>query len=929
MDDSIITSGNKDYYLPQTTVQPQKETPRLQESSSKSVIFQAAERAFSALKRTFSSVGETKPIERPIRKSISQSSFGNVKRCAAANLQKISQGPAKQEIVAPKVKDAQTLVALTAEGGIEKLQTKKAETAHVPPGTANNLLTWLKDNSATLATKTTRVPYTEEDIHQALGAFEKECACSWQQMKHKWGDKLEWMQIINDVRAMQIDQISAKLKQEFPGLQIFDFGSDKLTSDRDLSLSISTNKDKEVLAVERYNQLFAEANWGASAAHIFDNNAYTQFYIESLNTVDHQKEQLEQQNMMSYVMFVRNAGNERWESLKSEILKKADPSNTETLKKQFVRVESLVHQLEGVHNQEMVRTGLQISSEKSLPTENLSDLAKQIESDHTRRDLIITVDNSLHDKYKKEVGETISQRTELNMHMLTMGKKDATPEMRIQAYKQSIEIINTFIDRQVTQPQVDQQIDRLQKQYNVLQKEAAWIEAADPKKAKDLREQAFILKEQIDDRQAAKTKPGQPVIVAEKQTGRLQKQYETLQKEAARIGAEDPKKAKALREQSSIIQKQMKELQAAKVKIQTNVPIEEAAFVATIKKWSACRAEISQAEKQLRELESLPLTINLLKQKTLEASLSGGNTEKYNKVSMQLKEAIHKWENRDQLRTQWKQQIADANKELDSCNQNDIGKLEKLTEMSDKMQLSAEANSMKAQCFAQEAHVTAGAFGFVVQDIQGGHAIARDLGAYMQATNELMGFYHAHQGHAHTPHGKMIEVSKYVGPRLMEGYKRMQEQAASKGIDFPILEKAENIRFFFNELLSIRGGSIHPETVRMGLEQVEDGDIQKWKGELARCKSKTEAMKILEEHGIADKMKLIDKYFTMTDKGGVPDAQQKALVEDITKRHGLPLDKNGEIDTRAVDNIMNGMHAQTIAWMAQLTPEQALMLPQT
>lgn len=185
--------------------------------------------------------------------------------------------------------------------------------------------------------------------------------------------------------------------------------------------------------------------------------------------------------------------------------------------------------------------------------------------------------------------------------------------------------------------------------------------------------------------------------------------------------------------------------------------------------------------------------------------------------------------------------------------------MEALFETADLAKLSAESDEMKAQLFAQEAHVAAGAFAFVVQDIQMGGKAVRTLPEYMQAMNELMGFYHAHQAHASTPQGKMVEVSKYVGPRLMEGYKRMEENARGRGLDFPKPEGWENLRGFFNEIYPLRGGKIPPDSPEMG-----------------------------------------------------------ALVQEIAKRHHIPLTSNGEVDSGSIDRSMNEMQGNVMQWMAKI-----------
>ncbi len=685
------------------------------------------------------------------------------------------------------------------QGVLKKLESKEASKAKIPEGIEHKVSAWLKENEATLKIDSNRVSYEEKDIHKAIEAFKTECQCSWKEMKHRWGSdpsKLIPLQIINDLRKMEIKEITVIVQGRYQGLKVLNAGSSDLTSDCDLSLGLENDRGKEIDAVATYRQVFAERGWGASSAYIFDNNSYTQFYIEQLNNFENQLDQQNMQNTMSLVMFARNAGPANWEALKTSLLKEADPTTGKELEKQFVIVESMVHELQFVNDNETLKEGIKDDGSNSI--KNNPDMASQIRIKNP--DLIIKVDGQLEVKFKTMVKETIEARVELNANIEKM-QKTVDPGDCLNIYKEILGIASKFMNEEIA---------------------------------------------------------------------RLKDQKTNTTAESARIGELDPKKATPLREYSTEITRNIQVLERDLIAFNNISSIDSDSFSTSVKEWGEITSEIKDIKQKLRIINDLPLTLHMLKDQKirLNNSLNGGNVEKtmgkladvedkISNVSLQM----HGVEDKSK---ELKDKLIELNDKLDDLNAEDKMRLDFLLIISDRMQNAIELNSMKAQCFAQEAHVTSGAIGFVVNDIQMEELHARNINGYSQAVNELMGFYHAHQAHSETPHGKMIEVSKYVGPRLMEAYARMEIQATSQRIPFPEIKEQKAIKQFFNELLVLR-------------------------------KSK-----------------------------GLTDGDKQALVEKLGKQYNMPLTKGRVIDSKAIDQIMMNIQAKIIAWVNKLSPEDRL-----
>lgn len=741
---------------------------------------------------------------------------------------------------------------MTRQGKAEKVEARVQESLHLPPGTLEKFMAWRTEKQATNPTFFTashRIPYKDEDVAIALHLFAKECGCSWHQMKHHWAEKPGYMQIINDLRGMEIERISTQLKKEFPGLQIFDFGSNNVKSDRDLSLSISAHPEKEVDAVKRYNALFAESGWGATAAKIFDNNAYTQLYIHTVNQADQVEAQQSQQNLMSLVMYRRNAGESAWEKLKVAAKSGLTPTQAKEVDKQFTLVESSVHEIELMHQSALLEKG--ITKASSTTWLEVGDLVRQLERVHP--DLVISVDNALHDQLKQEIQEIVQGRSVVNLalHKITTS---SDPKQILESYQQAALVGKEFLSQQMRS---------------------------------------------------------------------LEKQWNRLQTEAGRIGETVPEKAVALRLEAKQVKAQM-ELLKAKARMLANVPSEEEAFAKAAAGWGHLREKEKRVQEAIKSLDALPVKLGMMQKQwqQLLANPTGVSMQKFQELQEKITLTQKEIEAAPDHRKNLSLQFIEIQEEMMAIPQKMCGYLDALAEVSDRMQLAAEVNQMKAQCFAQEAHVTAGAFGFVVEDIQKGSDQVRTLSAYAQGMNELMGFYHAHQGHASFPEGKMVEVSKYVGPRLMEGYARMAKLAEAQGVVFPTVDGWSDVQNFFQEIFPLRGGKIPESLVQRGLEQMQDPQLRAMQKELSSCKSQVDVQKLLREKGLEDRAGQVMHFYPLTEKGGVSESQLKQLVRLSAVQHRMPINSKGEVDTQKIDDKMHEMQGKMLGWLTTLSSSQ-------
>jgi len=118
--------------------------------------------------------------------------------------------------------------------------------------------------------------------------------------------------------------------------------------------------------------------------------------------------------------------------------------------------------------------------------------------------------------------------------------------------------------------------------------------------------------------------------------------------------------------------------------------------------------------------------------------------------------------------------------------------------------LRIQYSNLRSMCFAKEAHVSEGAFAFVVQNLQRGKRTIRTLNQYVQAFCEISGFFSGHQKEGVSPYHHAIEVSKY-GERLMHALKYIQERALALKLQGPEINiDIESFKPFFKKIAGFK-----------------------------------------------------------------------------------------------------------------------------
>lgn len=748
--------------------------------------------------------------------------------------------------------------------------------AKIPENIQKKLEEWLTKKTSQFASSEKRISYTKEQIPAALQAFQKDCHCNWRKMKEKWAKESNWIgiQIINDLRGMILEEdLLPKLQEEFPGVEIIDCGSDDLTSDRDLSLKFAQDPSQEVNIVARFNNLF-ESEWGVTSAKMFDCNAYTNFYIECLSSPDKQQEQLYLQSTMSQVMLLRTGGFATWEVYKNTLLAEIAKSTNAVklfppLKRQFARVEWIAHDLGRRENEALVRSGAHIEGKAAISEEgDLLEIASKVKV--RREDLAIKVTNTLHDTLKTQAQATYVQKNILTNALQAM--KDAeSPDECLDQYQKGVAIALAF------------------------------------------------QKTKLED---------------------MKQEHTALQEEIHRVGnlgtSQERSLLNELRKESALLNQKIKfgEARHAHWLAQNkeddpHYPTSEALFQA-VKDWDISKKKIALLRQQISEIESLPLQLKIASSRLLKqeaalqratTTLAKQNAEQELVIAQAYIEELN-WRISTSVadKVELQKKLEDNLEEVRENARAIVDRFDGIVEVLDQMQIAIEIKVTAAMCFAQEAHVSANAVGFTVLDIQAERANVRGLGDYLQAANELLGFYVGHQAHQVTPQAKMIEVSKYIGPRLMEAVDRMEDRAKTLGIEFPKIENRENVKNLFIELLALRKKGIDPKTKADGLNSVADAELAPYKKELLGLKSKAQVNAFFQEKGItSDKLELVVHYFTDTETGGVSNAQQEKLANEIGAKYFLPVS-----DNKAMDTIMIGMLSQLTAWTMSLHPNQLL-----
>ena len=137
---------------------------------------------------------------------------------------------------------------------------------------------------------------------------------------------------------------------------------------------------------------------------------------------------------------------------------------------------------------------------------------------------------------------------------------------------------------------------------------------------------------------------------------------------------------------------------------------------------------------------------------------------------------------------------------------------------SDHLLVNMQRANLLGMCFAPEAHGSEGAFLTVVGIMQAGRADVGTPNQYIQAFREISGFCSGHQAHQATPHGKMVEASKYAG-RLMLVSRMIDGRAAALGIPPPVTDvNRAQLDGFFKAVAPLRGTTLTDAEIQSAVQ---------------------------------------------------------------------------------------------------------------
>lgn len=620
-----------------------------------------------------------------------------------------------------------------AEGGLEFRVIEKKETS-IPADASAKLSAWLGFHRKDLAEKTTRVPYEPGDIPKALEKFEGEYHCSWHHLKNNCKDP-KTLQIINDLRSAVLEEVFGELRKEFNGdlKNIADFGSDKLTSDRDFAFEVASGKQtKETVIVDRFNKIF-EAKWGgAPSSVVFDSNAYTMQYLVTAKNPQFEASRSKLQNEGSLLMKLRNATSEAWDFFKSATLSNMPAGNAKIAKQaEFSRVEQQNKELKASLNKEMVKMGGVGADGKPINVEGLSPetlavMAAKIKA--ANPEVEIKASNALHLKYKTFCTDLEGQRANLERTFVTLDHASHLDKPDEFAIAFNARISHTTRDLQ----------QRIAKETNPASKAA--LEAH----AKQL--------------QASRVDGGEEreIMTAYKERSEIEGEEQKLHKERAHL-------------EGLVIKFPMLKSRLATLEARKDPPISVKEFAALQEEIGKVKAELTAIEtkfgaatdKGIRERMAV-LDVELLNVREKKAGLAEEHGEAWDKAGI-------------------------------------------LGMESDRLLVTIQRANLLGMCFAAEAHISEGAFGVVVLNMQAGESDVRTPDQYVQAYREISGFCSGHQAHQTTPQAKIIEASKYAG-RLIGVVQTINSRADSLGIPRPpIGVDVKQLGDFFKVVAPLRG----------------------------------------------------------------------------------------------------------------------------
>lgn len=598
-----------------------------------------------------------------------------------------------------------------------------------------------------------------QNANQAFSLFEQ-MGCRWLLMKRTHGNTQE-MQIINDLRAAYLEHMFDQLRAEYGSIMaIEDFGSSNPTSDRDISFVCHRGDEhEEPMISNRFMKLF-EREWNATSSTVFDTNPYTAYHTKLIGK-DFAKKQLALHSKMSLVMFKLNTQDHNpllWESFKQDVLKNLNGSIKMEKAALFSEVEKECNQLKQTVQKSILTHDENLKNDLEIDAVALDEIRQKAHINRLRAqtpDIDIQVKEDLHYSIRQKAHSLYSDRINIENFLTRLNFEGV---FRVQQKKNETESS---------------------------QKEHSLIKVRD-----ELIKNAIHRNEvKIDE--------------LNKTISNLNKELELITLEIRRL--------KSNNQDTSALENKQNATIRSKNNLQNT--IDRTLFLQNKeldefrdKPWPSLK-EFDAYRKHMTLMNGKK---NLEKEKALlEKNSSSSHNEENPKLLLEIDKITSKIDDLDD-------QIQLVETSEPFKNFKIKIPIEKFQLITDELWIEQQEIDLRGKCYQQEIHISEGAYLFTVKDIQQHLTEPRSIGHYMQAFNELLAFYFDHQNHLENPNDKMIECSKYIGPRIFELLKRMRHQAKRK--NFPDLENIivnhnnqsyalnfENLKNYFNELYPLRG----------------------------------------------------------------------------------------------------------------------------
>jgi hypothetical protein len=650
-------------------------------------------------------------------------------------------------------------------------ELKTPSQSRLPPDSQKQITNWLqspetwinKQESGDLerrrqARLAARISYEESDIPKALEDFEHIYKCHWTRMKESEPPASQKMlQIINDFRSANLGKHIATLRKTHPKIKdIRDFGSHKLTSDRDLAIEVSSgDQTEEAHSVSAFNEEF-EKEWGSPSSDVFDANVYTMQYLMNASNPQLEEKRLSLQQEASLLRKFRVSDATSWSHFKEMTLARIlDPNIRKMKELTFHAIEEKSKELDFLLNREIIKEALCVTvpSERHAeeePSRNVESILAVIDTPTHEREVgydfaaLIKADDpnseilaghKLHEEYKTSYHELEEQRMELSsaiskLHNLQQAD-DFLVEFNIQIHR-----LIEYLKKEIAQAKNAHLLDQLKNQLAELTHSQIPLNAS------------LELKTQL--------------MMAFKTRGSIDNEIRELKSHVGELDRLQNLLMKLVHNHDGLESHSSQEGDIIKIM----------SFIT-----EAGQHEIVVLAKKLGiSLQGNVLTLLNMIQDKKEVLRKSLKEMKLLKIPQTEKEYGELWDIAGRLGLE-----------------------------ADRMLLKMQEANLTGMQFAHEAHASEGAVAVVVFDMQAGSTEVRTLNQYMQSMREISGYYSSHQAHQEMAHKKILEASKY-GDRIITVSKMMMERVLALGIRPPSLSRElDKLETFFKTLVPLRG----------------------------------------------------------------------------------------------------------------------------